>query len=253
MNTLPLQKVALRQRAVYLENADRNTAFSPHAADFCAEMYKLGYVPDEKLLHALNGISKEQLADIYSVVKEVLGLDKNWTPLVKNWLVPTGESRLDHLVTMFANLIDDGKNQIAGVRLPCGHLIPKGTFPIERYNGCPFCGTPFEFSKEIFKNQASKRKVLTLWTLDDVRKFYHTLLASPVTLDATQRDSLIILLENLPLPEPTDLNLFRADASTLRQFERLPATLEEATALAVQSEFLRAHIPAQVLAGYGIA
>lgn len=201
MDTLPLQKVALRQRAVYLENADRNTAFSPYAADFCAEMYKLGYVPDEKLLHALNGISKEQLADIYSVVKEVLGLDKNWTPLVKNWLVPTGESRLDHLVTMFANLIDDGKNQIAGVRLPCGHLIPKGTFPIERYNGCPFCGTPFEFSNEIFKNQASKRKVLTLWTLDDVRKFYHTLLASPVALDATQRDSLKILLENLPLPE----------------------------------------------------
>ena len=201
MNTLPLQKVALRQRAVYLENADVHTTFSPYAADFCAEMYKLGYVPDENLLHALNGVSEEQLADIYSVVKEVLGLDKNWTPLVKNWLVPTGESRLDHWVTMFANLIDDGKNRIAGVRMPCGHLIPEGTFPIERYNGCPFCGTPFEFSNEIFKNQASKRKVLTLWTLDDVRKFYRTLLASPVALDATQRDSLKILLENLPLPE----------------------------------------------------
>ena len=55
-----------------------------------------------------------------------------------------------------------------------------------------------------------------------------------------------------PLPEPTDLNLFRADAATLQRFERLPATLEEATALAAQSEFLRAHIPAQVLEGYGI-
>ena len=58
--------------------------------------------------------------------------------------------------------------------------------------------------------------------------------------------------ERLPLPEPTNLNLFRADESLLRRFERLPATLEEATALAAQSEFLRAHIPAQVLEGYGI-
>ena len=58
--------------------------------------------------------------------------------------------------------------------------------------------------------------------------------------------------ERLPLPEPTNLNLFRADESLLRRFERLPATLEKATALAAQSEFLRAHIPAQVLEGYGI-
>lgn len=201
MNILQLQKVALRQRAVLLENADVKTEFSPNAADFCAEMYALGYVPDEKLLHALNGISKEQLADIYSVVKEVLGLDKNWTPLVKNWLEPTGESRIDHLITMFANLIDNGEDRIAGVRMPCGHLIPEGTFPIERYNGCPFCGTPFEFSNEVYKNQTSKRKVLTLWTFEDVQKFFLTLLASPVALDATQRDSLKILLKNLPLPE----------------------------------------------------
>ena len=201
MNTLQLQKVALRQRAVFIENVAENNDFSPCAADFCAEMYKLGYVPDEKLLHALNGVNKEQLSDIYAVVKEVLGLDKNWTPLVKGWLTPTGESRADHLITAFANFIDGGKNIIDGVRMPCGHLIPKGTFPIERYNGCPFCGTPFEFSDEVFKNQASKRKVLTLWTLADVEKFFKNLLSSPVALDATQRDSLKILLANLPLPE----------------------------------------------------
>lgn len=56
----------------------------------------------------------------------------------------------------------------------------------------------------------------------------------------------------LPLPEPTNLNLFRTDEATLRHFDRLPATLQEATALAAESDFLRAHIPAQVLAGYGI-
>ena len=38
----------------------------------------------------------------------------------------------------------------------------------------------------------------------------------------------------------------------LRQFERLPATLDEATELAAKSDFLRTHIPAQVLEGYGI-
>ena len=201
MNTLQLQKVALRQRAVFLDKVDDRADFSPNAADFCAEMYALGYAPDEKLLHALNGVSKEQLADIYSVVKKVLGLDKNWTPLVKNWLVPTEESCIDHLITAFANFIGKGEIRIAGVRLPCGHLIPDGTFPMDRYNGCPFCGTPFETSVEVFKNQTSQRKVLTLWTLDDVQKFFHSLLASPVALDATQRDSLEILLNNFPLPE----------------------------------------------------
>ena len=58
--------------------------------------------------------------------------------------------------------------------------------------------------------------------------------------------------DDLPLPEPTNLNLFRADAAKLRIYDRLPATLAEATEYAAQSEFLRAHIPAQVLAAYGI-
>ena len=58
--------------------------------------------------------------------------------------------------------------------------------------------------------------------------------------------------EALPLPEPTNLNLFRADEETLRRFARLPATLEEATQLAARSGFLRAHVPAQVLAAYGV-
>ena len=58
--------------------------------------------------------------------------------------------------------------------------------------------------------------------------------------------------EGLPLPEPTNLNLFRAEASKLRIYDRLPATLAEATEYAARSEFLRAHLPAQVLEGYGI-
>ena len=37
-----------------------------------------------------------------------------------------------------------------------------------------------------------------------------------------------------------------------RIYDRLPATLEEASVLASRSEVLRAHLPAQVLAAYGI-
>ena len=58
--------------------------------------------------------------------------------------------------------------------------------------------------------------------------------------------------EGLPLPEPTNLNLFRAEEAKLRIYNRLPATLAEATACAARSAFLRAHVPAQILEGYGI-
>ena len=200
MNDFQLQLIAFRQRAVFIRNVVQKQEFGPAAADFCAKMKRLGYAPDEKLLHALNGTDSEQLLEVYRVVKKALGLGKNWTPLVKDWLQPTGESAVDHLITAFVNMVDNGKGAIPGVRLPCGHLIPEGTFPMERYNGCPFCGTPFEFSDEVFMNQSSKSKILTFWTLDDMQKYCDTLLSSPVALNATQREDLKTLLSNLPFP-----------------------------------------------------
>ena len=80
------------------------------------------------------------IAGDFLTLKSVLGTDKNWTPLVKEWNVPTGESVYDHVVTLFANVFKTNK----GTLLPCNHTIPNNTFPLERYNGCPFCGTPFE-------------------------------------------------------------------------------------------------------------
>ena len=65
----------LRQRALFIDDAFSVNDFGECAADFCAEMLKLGYVPDEKLLRALNGVNAEQLAEIYSVVKENSSLD----------------------------------------------------------------------------------------------------------------------------------------------------------------------------------
>ena len=54
----------------------------------------------------------------------------------------------------------------------------------------------------------------------------------------------------LPLPAPADVNLLRADEAVLRQFERLPASLEEAAKRAIESRLIRDRIPAEVMAAY---
>lgn len=58
-------------------------------------------------------------------------------------------------------------------------------------------------------------------------------------------------IENrLPLPQSTELNLFTAPDEVTARFRRLPATLEEAAALARSSDFVRAHLPQPVIAAY---
>ena len=91
-------------------------------------------------------------------------------------------------------------NSKKGVKLSCGHVIPDNTFPLERYNGCPFCGTPFETASTEYFGQASKLKVLELWQEKELNVFFGDLLESRTALDATQADSLKILLAELPLP-----------------------------------------------------
>ena len=54
----------------------------------------------------------------------------------------------------------------------------------------------------------------------------------------------------LPLPAPADLNLMRADEDILAQYERLPASLEEAVQRAIGGSLIRDHIPAEVMAAY---
>ena len=89
--------------------------------------------------------------------------------MVKNWEIPTGESVYDHWITAWFNQeigelpneetskyyhdkVYDNEKYTA-VKLDCGHIIPDGTFPMNRYNGCPFCGTPFVFGKLKLENQ----------------------------------------------------------------------------------------------------
>lgn len=48
----------------------------------------------------------------------------------------------------------------------------------------------------------------------------------------------------------TDINLFHADAETLKQFKKIPQTLTEACAIAGNSDFIKSHIPKKVLQIY---
>ena len=51
----------------------------------------------------------------------------------------------------------------------------------------------------------------------------------------------------LSLPEPANINLYKADARTLTKFRKLPYDLQTACRIASESEFIRTHVPASVL------
>lgn len=194
-----LLKVSIRQNAIYLpliEEEKKQEELTSTTIALVAQLRKVGYSLSEELLHAVNQLYPAQQMMILQVMKEALGVTLNWAPLVKGWDVPTGETRLDHLVTWIANLFNSQK----GVKLPCGHVIPDNTFPMERYNGCPFCGTPFQTATTEYFGQGSKLKVLELWQDKELNAFFCDLLESRTALDATQADSLKIMLGELPLP-----------------------------------------------------
>ena len=149
-----LTKVALRYRAVLLdikrEEIDMKSEATVPVMAFVARLKENGFCLSEELLHALNMVSVDRLAETTACINDVMGVNLNWAPLVKGWDVPTGETLADHLITLVANIF--GKEAgFRGTTLPCGHLIPEGTFPIERYNGCPFCGTPFRTANFVYK------------------------------------------------------------------------------------------------------
>lgn len=203
MKTKELLKISLRQNAIFIPSAmiaNDIKKLSGSTSVFVANVSKLGFTFSESLLHALNNVNPNYKIEVLEVLREVLGTDKNWTPLVKEWHIPTGETVLDHVATFFANVFQT-KN---GTTLQCGHIIPNNTFPLERYNGCPFCGIQFEFGKIENYGQGSKLKVLDLWTETELEDFYKSLLQSKTALDATQVDSLKIALKYLPLPK-TDI------------------------------------------------
>lgn len=194
-----LLKVSIRQDAVYISNDDINgkeTTINETTTVLIANASKLGFTFSEELLHVLNSVNTKLKLELIEVLKDIVGVNKNWTPLVKEWNIPTGETALDHIVTLFANIYNS-----KGTKLPCRHIIPKNTFHLDKYNGCPFCGTPFEFGEIEYHGQGSKLKELELWNPDDLDKFYTDLLESKTALDATQVESLKTLLSKYSLPD----------------------------------------------------
>ena len=210
MNNKTLINVALRYRAVFLdinrEAINMKSEASVPVMAFIARLKENGFSVSEELLHAMNAVPVDRLAEITQCINDVMGVKLNWAPLVKGWDVPTGESRADHLITWIANIF--GKEAgFKGTTLPCGHLIPEGTFPMERYNGCPFCGTPFDTAGFVYKGQASQLKELRLFTVEDMKHVFASLLASATPLDGTQKDSLEQLLREFSLPENANITM----------------------------------------------
>ena len=203
-------KVALRYQAVFLdihrEDINMQSEITMPVTAFLTRLKENGFCVSEELLHALNAVSADRLADITSCINDVMGVNLNWASLVKGWKVPTGESLTDHIVTLLANIFGEEAG-FKGTTLPCGHLIPEGTFPIERYNGCPFCGKPFKTANHVYKGQGSKLKELRLFTLEDVQHVYVSLLTSATPLDGTQKDSLEQLLRKFPLPTQVSITM----------------------------------------------
>ena len=202
-----LSNVSLRQQAVYVPEEWRNSQnvkeLNETTATLVANCAKLGYGFSEELLHVINGLNPLRKLEILEVLKDVTGVKKNWTPMIRQWDIPTGESVLDHIKTWFANALGTQN----GTRLPCGHLIPENTFPIERYNGCPFCGTPFEVAELELTPSKNPLKVLKLWGKEDLKAYFQSLLRSPVALDATQADSAKILLKEFGLMEGVEIRM----------------------------------------------
>lgn len=195
-----LLNVSLRQQAVFIPTSayvkDESKALTENAGILITNLAKLGFGVTEDLLQAMNRTDDTYLQAVLEMIREVMGVNKNWTPLVKGWDVPTGEGLIDHIITLFANVF-----QTKGERLACGHIIPPNTFPLERYNGCPFCGTPFAHGEIEVMGQGSKLKILSLWKEEEASAFLANLLQSKTALDATQIDSLKLLLEVMPVPE----------------------------------------------------
>ena len=242
MNYKTLTQVALRYRAVFLdirrEDVNMQSEASAPVMAFTARLREKGFAVSEQLLHALNAVSVDRLAEITACVNEVMGVDLNWAPLVKGWNVPTGESVADHLVTLLANIFGEEAG-FKGTTLPCGHLIPEGTFPLERYNGCPFCGRPFVTAGFVYKGQGSKLKELRLFTLDDMKQVFHSLLASATPLDGTQKDSLSLLLRELPLPETVSVTMKETAMLVVKQLVEQGRDEEAGALLKTPTDVLR--------------
>lgn len=211
-----LLRESLRYGGIFLnidrKNLDMSTEATPAAATFAILLKDRGFCLSEEALRALSLVGEETLQNITDTFNAVMGTKLNWMPMIKGWKVPTGTTWLDHIITGIANVT--GYELKYDCVLPCGHKIPKGTFPMERYNGCPFCGKMFRTGGFIYYGKSTKNKELPLFTEEDMKGIFLSLLGSSVPLEGTERYSCAQLLKVFDVPEdfeiPVKENLMNA-------------------------------------------
>mgnify|MGYP001799451779 CR=1 FL=1 len=194
-----LIKVALRYQAIYLPRKVAEIGKDQRDISLYSlvgALESLGYAVPESLWKALQEVPSDYRLQLEEVIFEQKGRGKNWTPLVRGWQLVDTDFWNQRFVPFFANVFGWG-----GETLPCGHHIPSKLFPIEEYTGCPVCNTPFAYYEGwATQSKPSKRKRLEFWTEKEMDALLERLLTSTTPLDATQLDSLKLLLTERPLP-----------------------------------------------------
>src|SRR4051794_19435146 len=119
-----LLKVSLRQQAIFIEETIAPASMvvmplSACTAALVANMVKLGYGVGPALLHALNVASPAMQDEVLATLREVAGVKKNWTPLIKDWHAAEAAAHIHHVMTAFANVFRGADTIVT--TLPCGH------------------------------------------------------------------------------------------------------------------------------------
>ena len=84
-----LLKVSIRQNAICLppvEGMGEKKKLTSTTVALVAQLRKMGYGVSEELLHTINEITPAEQMEVFQVMKEVLGVNLNWVPLVKGWI-----------------------------------------------------------------------------------------------------------------------------------------------------------------------
>lgn len=213
-------KISLREQAIYVPIQKKTSEFvtlSESTMNFAMNLAGLGFGCSEPLLQAVNQLDESGLKQIFETLKDTSGLNKSWLPMTKDWL--NRNSANNHKLNFF-----DRFKGYKGLAMPCGCNVPNNVFQLKSYNGCPVCGKAFGASNHVFMHQGSKLKELKLWRDTDVADYLKALLNASVALDATQRDSLTVLLKYFDVP--TDVKI-QIKENAMLVIDALTATNKE--------------------------
>ncbi|MFT5914603.1 MAG: hypothetical protein ACJAWV_001464 [Flammeovirgaceae bacterium] len=81
---MKLTQLSLRQKAVFIPAeamVAEGKTLSETTSVLVANLAKLGYGVSEPLLHAINRTSPKFQLSLLEIFREVIGVNKNWTPL----------------------------------------------------------------------------------------------------------------------------------------------------------------------------